>query len=139
VAKENLGEKAGLLSAAALMIDYLLNVAVAISAGVGALVSAIPRLQPYTLTLCLVILAVITLANLRGVREPGALFMAPTYLFVACLLGVIGWGTWHSLPMGVQPHANLGNALAKHSETRAGAWILLKAFASGCTAMTGVE
>jgi len=74
VARQNLGASAGLLAAAALMIDYVLVVAVGISAGVGALVSAVPKLQPWTLLLCLVILALITLVNLRGVRETGLLF-----------------------------------------------------------------
>src|SRR3954470_23150262 len=82
VAKENLGTTAGLLAAAALMLDYVLVVAVGISAGVGALVSALPDLQPYTLALCLAILALITLVNLRGVRESGVAFAVPTYLFV---------------------------------------------------------
>ena len=82
VAGQNLGPFAGLLAAAALMIDYVLTAAVGISAGVGALVSAAPSLEPHTLPLCLVILLLITLVNLRGVRETGALFMIPTYLFV---------------------------------------------------------
>ena len=77
VAKENLGTTAGLFAAAALLLDYVLVVAVGISAGVGALVSALPRLQPYTLSLCLLILAMITLVNLRGVRESGVAFMIP--------------------------------------------------------------
>src|SRR5271154_479006 len=80
VAMENLGTTAGLFAAAALMLDYVLVVAVGISAGVGALVSAVPALQPHTLTLCLVILAGITLVNLRGVRESGVAFLVPTYL-----------------------------------------------------------
>src|SRR5919198_909337 len=103
VAKENLGPKAGLLAAAALMIDYLLNVAVGISAGVGALVSAVPGLQPHTLALCLLILAVLTIVNLRGVREPGVVFMIPTYFFVGCLLGVIGWGVYQTVITGGHP------------------------------------
>src|SRR3954470_4293782 len=82
VAKENLGATAGLFAAAALLLDYVLVVAVGISAGVGALVSVLPVLQPYTLTLCLAILAMITLVNLRGVRESGMAFAVPTYLFV---------------------------------------------------------
>src|SRR5437660_4786096 len=97
VAKENLGNRAGLLAGAALMIDYLLNVAVGISAGVGALVSAVPSLEPRTLPLCLLILAILTIVNLRGVREAGVLFMAPTYLFVASLVAVIIWGAWRAL------------------------------------------
>src|SRR6202162_5993310 len=85
VAKENLGEGAGLLAAAALMIDYLLNVAVGISAGIGALVSAVPSLQPHTLAMCLAVLVILTMVNLRGVKEAGSAFEAPTYFFV---------GTW---------------------------------------------
>src|SRR5262249_20666446 len=81
VARENLGTLPGLLAAAALLLDYVLVVAVGISAGVGALVSAVPPLQPYTLWLCLAILALITVVNLRGVRESGLAFVVPTYLF----------------------------------------------------------
>src|SRR6185312_12748321 len=83
VAKENLGTAPGLLAAAALMLDYVLVVAVGISAGIGALVSALPDLQRYTLPLCLATLAFITIVNLRGVRESGVAFVIPTYLFVA--------------------------------------------------------
>ena len=93
VASENLGELPGLLAAAALMIDYILNAAVGISAGVGALVSAFPRLLPHTLALCLVILAVLTLINMRGVKDTGTAFLIPTYLFIGSLLLVIGIGT----------------------------------------------
>ena len=82
VAKANLGLNVGLLAAAALLLDYILNVAVGISAGVAALISAIPELHPYTLSLCLFALGLITLVNLRGVRDTGIIFAAPTYLFV---------------------------------------------------------
>jgi len=77
VAKENLGVNAGLLAAAALMVDYMLNVAVGISAGIGALTSAVPAVHPYTLWLCLGVLALITLVNLRGTRESGSCSPAP--------------------------------------------------------------
>src|ERR1700735_4667289 len=80
VARQNLGASAGLLAASALMIDYVLTVAVGISAGVGALISAVPKLQSDTVWICLGILALITLINLRGVREAGLFFMIPTYL-----------------------------------------------------------
>src|SRR5215470_2552735 len=85
VARENLGQRAGLLAAAALIIDYVLTVAVGISAGVGAFLSAVPQWQPHTLAICLVTLAAISIVNLRGVRETGAAFLIPTYLFVSCL------------------------------------------------------
>src|ERR1700757_86414 len=89
VATENLGNSAGLLAAAALMIDYILTAAVGISAGVGALISAVPSLQPRTLELCLGILVLITLINLRGLRETGSVFMIPTYAFLGSLLCAI--------------------------------------------------
>jgi amino acid transporter len=139
VARENLGQGPGLLAAAALIVDYILTVAVGISAGVGALVSAVPSWQPYTLVICLGILALITLINLRGVRETGNLFMVPTYLFIGCLLGAIGLGLVKSFlsgghPTPVVPPHPLGGAA-----TTVGAWVILQSFASGCTAMTGVE
>ena len=95
VASENLGSGAGLLAAAALMIDYVLTAAVGISSGVGALISAVPGLQPHTLALCLGILALLMVVNLRGVREAGGVFMLPTYLFIVCLLGLIAAGVWN--------------------------------------------
>jgi amino acid transporter len=140
VAKENLGAEAGLIAAAALAVDYILNAAVAISAGVGALVSAMPALLPYTLWLCLAVLALLTIINLRGIRSAGLLFMAPTYAFVATLGIVIGYGLFKTFAAGGAPtpvmpppqqHATASGAV--------GLWLLLRAFASGCTAMTGVE
>src|SRR3954471_11739485 len=92
VAHENLGPFAGLLAASALALDYVLNVAVAISAGVGALVSAVPALLPDTLPLCLGVLALLMIVNLRGIRTAGLVFMLPTYLFVLCLGATIAIG-----------------------------------------------
>src|ERR1039457_4560211 len=103
VARENLGANAGLLAASALMIDYVLTVAVGISAGVGALVSAAPRLEPHTLAFCLVILGLIVAVNLRGVREAGVIFMVPTYMFVGSLLILIAIGVAKSLASGGHP------------------------------------
>src|SRR5260370_7191323 len=103
VASENLGAFAGLLAAAALMIDYILTVAVGISAGVGALVSAWPQLLPHTLLLCLTILALITVINLRGLRQAGIVFMLPTYIFIGSLLAMIIFGVFKSLPPGGHP------------------------------------
>ena len=140
VAKENLGDGAGLLAASALAVDYILNVAVAISAGVGAIVSAAPALLPHTLALCLGILAFLTVANLRGVRETGLLFMAPTYLFVAALGGTILWGVVKTLAAGGHPMPIVAPPPpATAAAGAAGLWLLLRAFASGCTALTGVE
>ena len=140
VAHENLGAFWGLLAGAALMIDYILVVAVGISAGVGAVVSALPQLQSHTLSMCLAILVIITLVNLRGVRDTGLVFLLPTCLFVLTLLIAIGVGLakalasgGHPIPVIAPPRPAAGIAAV------AGLWILLKAFASGCTAMTGVE
>ena len=139
VASQNLGVWAGLLAAASLMVDYVLTAAVGISAGVGALISATPSLQKHTLALCLLILIIVTLVNLRGVSESGGIFLVPTYLFIFCLLVMIALGvtktlvaSGHPVP-AVPPHP-----VASATETL-GIWLLARAFASGCTAMSGVE
>jgi amino acid transporter len=139
VASENLGPHAGLLAGAALMVDYVLTVAVGISAGVGALVSAVPRLLPHTMGLCLLILILLTLVNLRGSREAGALFMTPTLIFIFGLLGMIGIGVVKAILHGGHPTPVEMPPPASAAIEGVGLWILLKAFASGCTAMTGVE
>jgi amino acid transporter len=139
VAKENLGTYAGLLAAAALMIDYTLNVAVGISAGIGALTSALPPLQPYTLLLCLAVLLLLAFLNLRGLRESGLAFMPPTYLFVGCLVSVMVIGIVKAFVSGghPQPVNPLPPLPSAHEQITL--WLFLKAFAAGCTAMTGVE
>lgn len=139
VATENLGALPGLLAGTALCLDYVLNVAVAISAGVAALVSAVPSLLPHTLQICLGILLLLTIVNLRGIRSTGWLLLFPTYLFIACLGVTIGIGVWklavmHGHPMPVAPPPKLPVSLQAAS-----AWMLIRAFASGCTALTGVE
>jgi amino acid transporter len=139
VAKENLGEHAGLLGAVALMIDYTLNVAVGISAGVGALVSALPVLQNHTLILCLAILAVLLFLNLRGLREAGFAFMPPTYLFVGCLVILIAIGIVKAMSSGGQPQPAIPNLPAPPLQQPITWWLLLKSFAAGCTSMTGIE
>ena len=139
VARSNLGLFPGLLAASALMIDYVLTVAVGISAGVGALVSAAPGLQPHTLLLCLAILAAITIVNLRGARETGVVFMVPTYLFAGTLLIAIGIGLVKTLLGGGHPVPVVKLPVPAGAAATIGTWLLLKAFASGCTAMTGVE
>lgn len=139
VARENLGTGAGLLAASALMVDYVLTAAVGISAGVGALVSAVPALQPHTLGLCLVILLVITLVNLRGMREAGLAFMVPTYIFVATMLTTLGWGIAKAILAAGHPKPVIAPPALHAATEAAGAFLLLKAFSSGCTAMTGVE
>src|ERR1700730_14480863 len=139
VARFNLGTFWGLLAAAALMADYILTAAVGISAGVGALISAVPRLLPHTLGLCLAILVVITIVNLRGVKDAGLAFMLPTYLFVgsigiAIIGGVVRVILSHGHPTPVTPLPVPPSAVQGVTY-----WLLLRVFASGCTALTGVE
>jgi amino acid transporter len=140
VASENLGTFPGLLAAAALMIDYILVVAVGISAGVGALVSAVPSLQSRTVLICLGILLVITIVNLRGVREAGIFFMVPTYLFVGTLLAAIAIGVFKTVFAGGHPMPVIAPPPAPSAAVAvASMWMLLQVFSNGCTAMTGVE
>jgi amino acid transporter len=139
VARFNLGASASLLAAAALLADYILTAAVGISAGVGALVSAVPSLLPRTLSLCLGILLVVTIINLRGVREAGLTFALPTYLFVGTLLITIVAGIFRVIVSGGHPTPVTPPPLAPEMTASVSYWLLLKAFASGCTALTGVE
>jgi amino acid transporter len=140
VATENLGSGAGLMAAAALMIDYILTAAVGISAGVTALTSAVPSLHHHTLMICLAILVILAIVNLRGVKDTGAAFILPTFFFVATLMALVIIGGikayhtgWH--PISVVPPPPPLPATMKYFSL----WLLLKTFASGCAAMTGVE
>jgi amino acid transporter len=139
VARFNLGASASLLAAAALLTDYILTAAVGISAGVGALVSAVPSLQPHTVLLCVGILAVITILNLRGVRDAGVAFMVPTYLFVGTLLITIVGGLIRVALSDGHPTPVTPLPLPPAVTATVTFWLLLKVFASGCTALTGVE
>jgi amino acid transporter len=145
VATENLGQKPGLLAAAALMIDYILTAAVGISAGVTALTSSVQgtryaALQNHTLLICLVILAVLAIVNLRGVKDTGTAFILPTFLFVGTLLTFIAVGVWKTVLAGGHPAAVAPVPAPLPPTVGAlGTWMLLKSFASGCAAMTGVE
>ena len=139
VARGNLGANAGLLAAAALMVDYMLNVAVGISAGVGALTSAIPALHAYTLPLCLSILVAITIVNLRGTKESGLALAVPTYLFIASLGFILALGVWKAWAGDGRPQPVIPPPGASSNAEVATLWLLLRAFAAGCTAMTGVE
>lgn len=144
VARENLGTFPGLLAAAALMIDYVLTAAVGISAGIGALTSAVPALHSRTLLLCLIALLIITLVNLRGVGETGKVFLVPTYLFLGSMAVAIGIGLAKMIASGGHPSPVVAPpapeaAAASGVVGLASVWLLLKVFSSGCTAMTGVE
>jgi amino acid transporter len=137
VASDNLGAPAGLLAGTALMVDYTLNVAVGISAGIAALTSAIPALHPWTLPLCLAVLCVITLMNLRGTQEAGLAFAAPTYVFAVCWVVLLIYGLCKA--MGGHPTPVMPPPPIAPATQAVGLWLILRAFASGCTAMTGVE
>ncbi len=139
VATENLGDSAGLLAAAALMIDYILTAAVGISAGVGALISMAPQLQPHTLELCLAVLLILTVINMRGVHDTGVVFMIPTYLFTGTLLIIISVGVVEALHAGGHPHPAMPIPPVPSATAAFSFWLILKVFSSGCTAMTGVE
>jgi amino acid transporter len=139
VARFNLGAPASLLAAAALLADYILTAAVGISAGVGALVSAVPSLLSHTVSLCVGILVVLTILNLRGVREAGSAFAVPTYLFVGTLLITIVAGVLRVLLSGGHPTPAVPLPPPPLMTEAVSFWLLLKVFASGCTALTGVE
>src|ERR1700720_3161311 len=126
VARFNLGAPAGLLAAAALLADYILTAAVGISAGVGALVSAVPSLLPYTVSLCVGILIVITILNLRGVREAGDAFAVPTYLFVGTLLVTIVAGVLRVFLSGGHPTPTVPLPPGPPMTQAVTYWLLLK-------------
>ena len=139
VASDNLGTNPGVWSGVMLLLDYLLNVAVGISAGIGAVVSAIPALHPYTLPLCLLVLITLTFLNLRGVRESGLAFIIPVIVFIGCMSVAIVIGLFSVWQSGGQPHPVAPPPPIPRATEIVSAWILLAAFANGCTALTGIE
>jgi amino acid transporter len=139
VAMENLGTKTGLAAGALLMIDYLMVVAVGISAGTGTLVSIFPSLAPHTLLICLLILLILTIINLRGISETGAVFSIPTYLFIVSLLLVLIYGLVKVIISGGNPEPLSSHQAPVNSGTTMTAWLFLRTFAIGSTSITGVE
>ncbi len=136
VAKDNLGVLPSLVAGAALLIDYVLTVAVSVAAGIAAVTSAVPELRPYRVTLCVLAVVGIAVANLRGVRESGRIFAVPTYLFVASILGMVAYGLTGAalgrLPEApYEPHPPGLEGI--------GLFLVLRAFSAGCTALTGIE
>jgi amino acid transporter len=137
VAKDNLGEMPSLIAAAALLIDYVLTVAVSIAAGVAAITSAMPQWHAYRVEMTLAFVGILMLGNLRGIRESGQIFAVPTYFFIVSLLGLIALGAWHAVTgtitpvVAAEPLHPIGRPLTL--------FLILTAFSNGCTAMTGVE
>jgi amino acid transporter len=134
VAKENLGAPVGLIAAGALLIDYVLTAAVSLTAGVAAIASAFPGLWPYRVELALFLLLLITLANLRGLRESGTLISIPVYLFLAMFFGMLLWGGFVALREGPGTWPAVMPNQAPLST-----FLILHTFAAGCTALTGIE
>ena len=137
VAKENLGTAPSLVAAASLLIDYVLTVAVSVAAGVAALTSAFPQWAPYRVEIALGFVAVLTVGNLRGIRESGRIFAVPTYFFVVSILAMLALGIWRYFSGAISPPHELA-----HPPSATGlltTFALLTAFSNGCTAMTGVE
>ena len=137
VARENLGTMPSLVAAAALLVDYILTVAVSVAAGVLALTSAAPSLRGHEVTLCLAFIVLLTLANLRGVRESGVLFAIPTYAFVLVMFAMVGTGVGRCAA-GDCPTVQAPAPIAAGAGV-VGVFVLLQAFASGASALTGVE
>jgi len=141
VARENLGVNVGLVAAGALLVDYVLTVAVSVAAGVAAVTSAVPDLQDFRIIIGVAVVALITLGNLRGVRESGAIFAAPTYFFIIALTSLIVIGLVKVI-IGDAPGSLLHAAPPETSEAATktlGLFLILKAFSSGCAALTGIE
>jgi len=136
VTKDNLGTFPSLVAAAALLIDYVLTVAVSVAAGVAAVTSGLPTMIPHRISLCVLTVVLIVLANLRGIRESGKIFAAPTYLFIVSILGMVLYGVtgaiFDVLPEApYEPHPPGLEGI--------GLFLFLRAFSAGCTALTGIE
>ena len=141
VSKENLGEKAALTAGAALLVDYVMTVAVSVVSGVVAITSAFTSLAPHAVALSAGAVVLLAVVNLRGVKESGTTFAFPTYAFVVLTFVLLGTGAYHALT-GTVPNAPSSNLPLEKSADVGGVLTLLlclRAFASGCTALTGVE
>lgn len=138
VSKAHLGRRPALAAAASLVLDYVLNVAVSVTAGVAALTSAFPSLYGDRLWICLLVLALVTCVNLRGIVDSAKAFTAPTAIFVGSIFAIIVVGLFRESPASTATAAGHASALGQGATT-VGALLLLKAFASGCSALTGVE
>ena len=141
VASDNLGPVSGLVAASALLIDYVLTVAVSVSAGVAAITSVAPGLFPDRVAIAIGIVVILMLGNLRGIRESGSIFMAPTYLYIVSIAGLIGWGLFRAFALHDLGtfSAPAGWLKAEEATTVLSLFLILRAFSSGAAALTGVE
>jgi amino acid transporter len=143
VSKDNLGETPALVAGSALLVDYVLTVAVSVSAGVAAVTSAFTSLHPYRVELCIAAIVIMTVANLRGVKESGRLFAGPTYVYILSLAILIGYGLWRVYFGGLGPIPGQEQALDELTNGGAATgitlFILMRAFSSGAVALSGVE
>jgi len=142
VAGDNLGHVAGAVAAVALMIDYILDVAVSCSAGVAAVTSALPQLYRHRVELTVLAIVILTIGNLRGIRSSGLLFSAPIYIYLLSAAGVVLWGVYRSMAGGLpsyQPSPADIQSAGRHAGQVLGLFLLLRAFATGAVALTGIE
>ncbi|MFG2408170.1 APC family permease [Streptomyces brevispora] len=135
VASDNLGPLPGLLAAAGLMTDYVLTVAVSIASGVAAITSALPSLAPDTVLIGVGVIVILLVGNLRGIRQAGTLFAAPTYAFIVAMLALIAFGLFDSAGQGFHPRPASPSPVTES----VGLLLIMRAFSSGATAMTGIE
>jgi amino acid transporter len=139
VAKDNLGQLPGLVAGTSLILDYVLTVSVSIASGVAAVTSAFPVFLPYSVAMSLLFLFILMVGNLRGIKESATIFALPTYIFIFSLLTLIGIGVYKHLAGIPIPPAAVNPVLGSKPVAAIGLWVILRAFSSGCTALTGVE
>jgi amino acid transporter len=141
VSRANLGPDAALVAASALLVDYVLTVAVSVAAGVANMVAAFPELAPHVVSISLGLIVLVAMMNLRGVRESGTVFAIPTYGFVSCIFIMLGLGAYRIMSGNVPraESADIGIQASHHASGLLLIALVLRAFASGCTALTGVE
>jgi len=137
VASDNLGDRAGILAASALLIGYVVTVAVSVSAGVAAMTSILPGLFDYRVPIGVGAILLLTVGNLRGIRESGSIFMAPTYLYIVVILGVVAWGMFRLANGDLPPY--VPSPGAEVGVQAVSLFLLLRAFSQGAVALTGVE
>ncbi len=138
VASDNLGDRAGVVAASALLIGYVVTVAVSVSAGVAALTSILPNLHDYRVVIAVGAVVLLTLGNLRGIRESGSIFMAPTYLYIVVMLGILGYALVRNFLGDLPPYVPPAEFVTAPTQAL-GLFLLLRAFSQGAVALTGVE